>query len=248
MSQVMLVTGGSRGIGAAIARLAGRRGYAVAVNYASDAEGAAAVVADIRAGGGKAVALQADVSDSGQAAALFQAVDQQLGTVSAVVNNAGVIVRQCRADAMAPDLLERVFAVNVFGVFYCTREAIRRMSTRHGGRGGVILQISSMAAQHGGLPEETHYAASKGAIDSMIIGLAKEIGKEGVRVVGIRPGIIPTVLHEAHGGEKLIRQVEPTIPMGRSGSVDEVAETALWLASPAASYIHGTLVNVSGGR
>jgi len=248
MSKVMIVTGASRGIGAAVARMAGARGYAVCVNYASNRDAADRVVADIERAGGKALAIGADVSDSRQATELFRQVDEKLGRVDVLVNNAGVIIRPCRVDEMEPALLERVFAVNTFSVYYCTREAVRRMSTRHGGAGGVIVQMSSSAARHGGVPDETHYAGSKGAIDSMTIGLAKEIGREGIRVNGVRPGMIETEIHDVHGGASLIRQVAPTVPIGRSGTADEVAETVMWLASDAASYVHGAIIDVSGGR
>jgi len=248
MSKVMIVTGASRGIGAAVARMAGGRGYAVCVNYANNRGAADQVVADIESAGGKAIAVGADVSDSEQAKELFRQADERLGRVDVVVNNAGLIIRPCRVDAMEPALLERVFAVNTFGLFYCTREAILRMSTRHGGKGGVIVQMSSSAARHGGVPKETHYAASKGAIDAMTIGLAKEIGQEGIRVNAVRPGMIETEIHEVHGGAAMIEKVAPTVPIGRSGTADEVAEAVLWLASDAASYVHGAIIDVSGGR
>jgi NAD(P)-dependent dehydrogenase (short-subunit alcohol dehydrogenase family) len=248
MSKVMLVTGASKGIGAAIARMAGARGYAVAVNYSKSAADAEKVVADIRAKGGKAVAIKADVSRDDEVVRLFAEVDRQLGRIDVLVNNAGMIERQCRADSMDPGLLQRVFAANTFSVFYCNREALKRMSTRHGGAGGAIITVSSAAARHGGLPDETHYAASKGALDSMTVGLAKEVGKEGVRVVAIRPGLIVTDIHQAHGGDQMIAQIGPTIPIGRAGTPDEIAETVLWLASDAASYLHGSMIDVSGGR
>jgi NAD(P)-dependent dehydrogenase (short-subunit alcohol dehydrogenase family) len=244
----MIVTGAGRGIGAAIARLAASRGYAVCVNYASNAATAQAVVDDITRAGGRAIAVQADVASSADCERLFAEVDTRLGRVDVLVNNAGFVSRQCRADSITPEVIERMFAVNVFGTFYCTREAVRRMSTRHGGPGGVIVQISSAAARHGGLPEETHYAATKGAIDSMVAGLAKEVGAEGVRVVAVRPGLITTELHEVHGGAEMIRRVAPTIPLGRAGTPEEIAETVLFLASGAASYIHGTTIDVTGGR
>jgi NAD(P)-dependent dehydrogenase (short-subunit alcohol dehydrogenase family) len=248
MSKVMIVTGASRGIGAAVARVAGQRGYWVCVNYVNNRAAADAVVADIERAGGKALAIGADVSVSKEATDLFRKVDEALGTVDVLVNNAGIIIRPCRADAMDPALLERVFAVNTFGVFYCTREAVKRMSTRNGGKGGVIVQMSSSAARHGGVPEETHYAASKGAIDSMTIGLAKEIGKEGIRVNAMRPGMIATEIHDVHGGGALVKQIGPTVPIGREGTAEEVAEVVLWLASDAASYVHGAIIDVSGGR
>lgn len=248
MAQIMIVTGASRGIGAAIARLAGQRGYDVCVNYGKSKGPADEVVAAIRASGGKAIAVQADMSDDAAVKRLFAEVDQQLGTVNVLVNNAGIINRQCRADEMTPALLAEIFAHNTFSAFYATREAIKRMSTRHGGKGGSIVTISSAAARHGGLPMETHYAASKGALDSMTIGLAKEVGQEGVRVNAIRPGLINTTIHEAHGGQATIKAAAPTIPIGRAGTVDELAEAALWLASDAASYVHGAIIDVSGGR
>jgi NAD(P)-dependent dehydrogenase (short-subunit alcohol dehydrogenase family) len=248
MSKVMVVTGAGRGIGAAIAGLAGRRGYAVCVNYARSREAAETLAAGIDAGGGKAVAIQADVSVEAEAKRLFAEVDRALGRVDVLVNNAGIIGRQCRVDEMDPQLLAEVFGANVYSTFYCTREALRRMSTKHGGRGGAIVNISSVGSRTGGLPAECHYAASKGAIDSFTIGLAKEVGTEGVRVNAVRPGFIITDIHEVHGGEATARAVGPTVPIGRVGQPAEVAELVLWLASDAASYMHGAIVDVSGGR
>jgi len=248
MSKVMIVTGASRGIGAAIARLAGRRGYDVCVNYGRSQAEAEAVVADIRAAGQRAIAVQADMSRDAEVQRLFAESDRQLGTLDVLVNNAGIINRQCRADEMTQALLEEIFAQNTFSVFYATREAVRRMSTRHGGKGGSIVTISSAAARHGGLPLETHYAASKGALESMTVGLAREVGKEGVRVNAIRPGLIVTAIHEAHGGMATINAAVPTIPIGRAGTVDELAEAAVWLGSDAASYVHGAIIDVTGGR
>ena len=248
MAKVMVVTGAGKGIGAAIAELAGQRGYAVCVNYAHSRDAAEQVVARIAAAGGKAIAVRADVSQPAEATRLFEETDARLGKVDALVNNAGIIGRQCRMDEMPPELLAEVFAVNTFSYFYCAREAIRRMSTKHGGKGGAIVSISSAAARHGGLPMESHYAASKGAIDSFTVGLAKEVGKEGVRVNAIRPGMIVTDIHDAHGGAAAIRAVAPTVPLGREGFPLEVAEAALWLCSDAASYVHGAILDVSGGR
>ena len=248
MSKVMVVTGASRGIGAAIAKRAAKEGYAVCVNYANSKADADKVVTEITAAGGKAVAIQADVSRDAEVVRLFKEVDEKLGRVDALVNNAGVIVRMCRADEMSEDILQKIFAANVYSVFFCTREAIKRMSTKHGGKGGSIVMISSAAARHGGLPEETHYAASKGALDSMVVGLAKEVGLEGVRVVGVRPGLITTEIHNAHGGEALLAKAGPTVPIGRAGRPGEVAEAVVWLATDAASYVHGTMIDVSGGR
>ena len=247
-AKVMVVTGAGRGIGAAIAGLAGKRGYAVCVNYARSRDAAETLAAGINAGGGKAVAIQADVSVEAEAKRLFAEVDRALGRVDVLVNNAGIIGRQCRVDEMDAKLLADVFAANTFSTFYCTKEALRRMSTKHGGKGGAIVNISSAAARHGGLPAETHYAASKGAIDSFTVGLAKEVGTEGVRVNAVRPGFIVTAIHEAHGGEATARAVGPTVPIGRVGQPAEVAELVLWLASDAASYMHGAIVDVSGGR
>jgi NAD(P)-dependent dehydrogenase (short-subunit alcohol dehydrogenase family) len=248
MAKVMVVTGAGKGIGAAIAELAGQRGYAVCVNYAHSKDAAEQIVARIVAAGGEAIAVRADVSQPAEARRLFEETDARLGKVEALVNNAGIIGRQCRTDEIDAALLAEVFAVNTFSYFYCAREAIRRMSTKHGGNGGAIVNISSAAARHGGLPMESHYAASKGAIDSFTVGLAKEIGKEGVRVNAIRPGMIATDIHQAHGGEAAIRAVAPTVPIGREGFPMEVAEAALWLCSDASSYVHGAVLDVSGGR
>jgi NAD(P)-dependent dehydrogenase (short-subunit alcohol dehydrogenase family) len=245
--KVMVVTGAGRGIGAAIAELAGKRGYAVCVNYARSRDAAETLAAGINKGG-RAVAIQADVSVDAEAVRLFAEVDRALGRVDVLVNNAGIIGRQCRVDEMDPKLLVDVFAANTFSAFYCTREALKRMSTKHGGKGGAIVNVSSVAARHGGLAMESHYAASKGAIDSFTVGLAKEIGTEGVRVNAVRPGFIVTAIHEVHGGEATARAVGPTVPIGRVGQPAEVAELVLWLASDAASYMHGAIVDVSGGR
>jgi NAD(P)-dependent dehydrogenase (short-subunit alcohol dehydrogenase family) len=246
--RVMIVTGAGRGIGAAIARLAGASGYDVCVNYARSAKAAGEVVADIVKSGGKAVAVQADVSKDEDVKRLFAETDAKLGRVDVLVNNAGIIGPHVRADAMTPEVLQQVFAANTFSVFYCNREAIRRMSTAHGGRGGAIVTISSVAAKHGGLAAEIPYAASKGALDSMTIGLAKEVGKEGVRVVSVRPGLIDTEIHASHGGQQLLDTAAPTVPIGRIGTPEELAQSVLWLASDAASYVHGAVIEVSGGR
>lgn len=245
---VMLVTGAGRGIGASVARLAARRGYAVAVNYARNAATAEAVVNEILGAGGRAVALQADVSTPEGAARLFERVDAELGTLDVLVNNAGIVGRTALIDEMDAVSLLQVFSANVFGAFYCAGEAARRMSTRQGGRGGAIVNLSSAAARHGGFPKEVAYAASKGAVDAFTLGLAKELGREGIRVNALRPGIIQTEMHEAHGGQATIDAIGATVPIGRPGQADEVAEAVLWLASPAASYVHGALIDVSGGR
>lgn len=248
MARVMLVTGAGRGIGAAVARMAGARGYDVVVNYAKSRTEAEAVAADIRKAGQRAVALQADVSKDAEVVKLFAEVDRQLGRVDVLVNNAGIIGGQLRADRMDEATLQAVFAANTFSVFWCNREALKRMSTKHGGPGGVIVTISSVAARLGGLPMETHYAASKGALDSLVAGLAKEVGTEGVRILGIRPGLIETTIHEAHGGQATLEAMAPSVPMGRAGTPEEIAEAVLWLASDSASYLHGTTVDVAGGR
>ena len=248
MAKVMLVTGASRGIGAATARMAASRGYAVCVNYLRNTEAADRLVAEIRAAGGEAIAIQADVSRDAEVMRLFAELDRQLGTLDVLVNNAGIINGQCRVDVMAAPRLEEIFAANVFSSFYCAREALKRMSTRHGGKGGAIVNVSSAVSRHGGLPEEVHYAATKGAADSFTIGLAKEVGREGVRVNAVRPGLIATEIHAAHGGKKTVDALAPTVPLGRVGTAEEVAEAILWLASDASSYLIGTIIDVSGGR
>lgn len=244
----MLITGAGRGIGAALARLAAQRGYAVAVNYAHSATAADALVHEITSAGGVAIAICADVSQPEGASALFKHVDQQLGRVDVLVNNAGIIGDTTLIDQMDPAALAQVFATNVYSYFYCAGEAVKRMSTRHGGPGGAIVNMSSAAARHGGFPKEIAYAASKGAVDTFTLGLAKEVGLDGIRVNALRPGIIDTAMHDAHGGKQTIAAVGATVPLGRAGQANEVAETVLWLASPAASYVHGALIDVSGGR
>lgn len=246
--QVMLITGAGRGIGAALARLAAQRGYAVAVNYAQNSASAQALVRDITEAGGQAVALQADVSTPAGAAQLFEQVDRQLGRVAVLVNNAGIVGRTAPIDETEPDALAQIFATNVYSYFYCAGEAVKRMSTRHGGPGGVIVNLSSAAARHGGFPKEIAYASSKGAVDAFTLGLAKEVARDGIRVNALRPGIIQTEMHEAHGGQATIDAVGATVPLGRAGTADEVAEAVLWLASPASSYVHGAIIDVSGGR
>jgi len=245
---VLLVTGGGRGIGAATARLGAKRGYAVCVNYLRDQVSAEGVVQDIRSDGGSAVAVAGDVASEKDVLHLFDACDRSLGPLSALVNNAGIVVTGSRVEAMSAERLQRMFATNAVGAFLCAREAIKRMSTKHGGKGGAIVTLSSVAARTGGIPMESHYAASKGALDSFTIGLAKEVGTEGVRVNAVRPGFILTAIHEVHGGEATARAVAPTVPLGRVGEPAEVAEAVLWLASDAASYLHGAIIDVSGGR
>ena len=248
MSKVLVVTGSSRGIGAAIALLAAKEGYGVAVNYRSDRDAAEALVRDIARQGGRAVAICADVSTSAGAAKLFTEVDQELGPVSALVNNAGISGGRCAITEIDEDRLRRIFETNVFSAFYCSREAIRRMSRTSGGKGGSIVNVSSAAARHGGMPELVHYASTKAALDGMTIALAKELGPVGVRVNSLRPGVIVTEMHNEFGGAKLIESIAPTIPMGRPGTADEVAEAVLWLASERSSYVHGAVIDISGGR
>jgi len=248
LDQVLLITGGGRGIGAATALLAAQRGYAVAVNYASNSLAADEVVRTIRAGGGTAVAVQADVGDEAQVAAMFQKVDARLGRLTALVNNAGVVDVQARVDEMSVARLERMFRTNVIGSFICAREAVRRMSTRYGGAGGAIVNISSAAARLGSPGQYVDYAASKGAIDSFTIGLAKEVGAEGIRVNAVRPGLIDTEIHASGGMPDRASELAPTVPMQRTGSADEIAGAILWLLSEEASYTTMALLDVTGGR
>ena len=245
MSKVMVVTGASRGIGAAVARLAGSSGYDVAVNYVRNAKAAEDVVNAVRASGRNAIALQADVGHDDEVKRLFAEVDAKLGRLDVLVNNAGILGNR-RVEDMDEEALMGIFRANVFSMYFCAREAVRRMSTKHGGKGGAIVNMSSVASRLGGLAGGSHYAASKGAIDTFSLALAKEVGGEGIRVNTIRPGLIDTEIHDVHGGmnEALVRSV----PIGRSGRADEVARTALWLASDEASYVHGAIVDVSGGR
>lgn len=243
----LIVTGGGRGIGAATARLAAQRGYTVCVNYLRDAQAAAQVVADIEAAGGKAIAVQADVASESDVVRLFDRA-AQLGPVTALVNNAGILELQGRLDGMSAERLARVFATNITGSFLCAREAVRRMSTRHGGSGGAIVNVSSMAARLGAPGEYVDYAASKGAIDTLTIGLAREVADEGIRVNAVRPGVIRTGIH-ANGGEPgRVDRVKSAIPMQRGGEPDEVARAILWLLSEESSYSTGTFIDVSGGR
>jgi NAD(P)-dependent dehydrogenase (short-subunit alcohol dehydrogenase family) len=248
MNEVLLVTGGSRGIGAATAVLAARKGYAVAVNYARSETAAEEVVGAIRAGGGTALALQGDVADEQQVMELFRQVDARLGRLTALVNNAGIVDRPARVDEMTLERLKRMFDVNVIGSFLCAREAVKRMSTRHGGKGGAIVNVSSAAARLGAPGQYVDYAASKGAIDAMTIGLAKEVAAEGVRVNAVRPGLIETDIHASGGLPHRVRDLAHQVPMQRGGSAEEVAQAIVWLLSPEASYTTMSLVEVSGGR
>jgi NAD(P)-dependent dehydrogenase (short-subunit alcohol dehydrogenase family) len=246
--KVALITGGSRGIGAATARLAARQGWAVAVNYTRDARAAEAVVASIAAQGGRALAVQADVADEAQVMAMFRTVDAQLGRLSALVNNAGVVDVPARVEAMGVARLKRMFDINVIGSFVCAREAVLRMGTRHGGAGGSIVNVSSAAARLGAAGQYVDYAAAKGAIDTMTLGLAREVAADGIRVNAVRPGLIETDIHASGGLPDRVRDLSHQVPMLRGGTAEEVAEAIVWLMSPAASYTTATLMDVSGGR
>lgn len=244
----LIVTGASRGIGAATARLAAARGYAVCVNYHSSREAAEAVVASIAGAGGRAIAVAADIATEAGVLHLFESCDRELGTLAALVNNAGILERQMRVEEMGAERLERVFATNVIGTILCAREAVRRMSTRHGGRGGAIVNVSSLAATLGSANEYVDYAASKGAIDTFTVGLAREVAAEGIRVNGVRPGLIYTGIHASGGDPGRVDRVKSAVPMKRGGEPDEVARAILWLLSEDSSYCTGTSIDVSGGR
>jgi NAD(P)-dependent dehydrogenase (short-subunit alcohol dehydrogenase family) len=248
LKEVLLVTGGSRGIGAAVALLAAAKGYAVAVNYASNAKAADEVVSKITSNGGRAIAVQADVARESEILELFAAVDRQLGPLTALVNNAGVVDVAARVDEMSVARLERMFDINVLGSIVCAREAVRRMSTKHGGRGGAIVNVSSAASRLGAPGQYVDYAAAKGAIDAFTIGLAREVAAEGIRVNAVRPGLIETDIHASGGIPDRVRQLQHLVPMQRGGSAQEVAQAIVWLLSPEASYTTMSLVDVSGGR
>ena len=248
MSDVLIVTGGSRGIGAATARLAAERGYAVCVNYRAQREAAERLAAEIGAAGGRAIAVGADVASEADVVRLFAEVDAALGAVTALVNNAGILERQTRVDAIDAARIDRVFATNVRGAFLCAREAVRRMSTAHGGAGGAIVNVSSRAAQLGAPGEYVDYAASKAAVEAMTVGLAREVAAEGIRVNGVRPGIIYTEIHGDGGEPGRVDRLAPTLPMKRGGEAVEVARAILWLLSEEASYSTGSFIDVAGGR
>lgn len=246
--KVALVTGGSQGIGEAVARLAASRGYAVAISYRTGADKAKAVVAAIEAAGGKAVAIQADGADAAQVSALFRQVDEALGPVTALVNNAGITGPVAKLDEVTGDIVDDVMGINVRGVFLATREAIGRMATDKGGAGGAIVNISSRASEIGGGGEWVHYAASKGAVDTFTIGASRELARRGIRVNAVNPGLIDTEIHAKAGMPDRIDKMGPMIPMGRAGTAEEVAKVVLWLLSDEASYVTGALVPVGGGR
>jgi NAD(P)-dependent dehydrogenase (short-subunit alcohol dehydrogenase family) len=244
----LIVTGGSRGIGAAVALLAAARGYAVCLSFRERRGEADEVVARIEAGGGRAVAVRADVAVEADVIALFAACEAAFGRPGALVNNAGIVAPSGRVDGFTVDRLLRVMQTNVVGSFLCAREAVRRMSTRHGGRGGAIVNLSSAAARLGSPNEFVDYAASKGAIDTMTVGLAREVATEGIRVNAVRPGLILTDIHASAGDPQRVERLAAGVPMRRGGTADEVAEAVLWLMSPQASYVTGAVIDVAGGR
>jgi NAD(P)-dependent dehydrogenase (short-subunit alcohol dehydrogenase family) len=248
MTKTILITGASRGIGAACAQQAAGRGYQVAVNYRSDAEAAAQVVRAIESAGGSAFAVQADVSREDEVLRMFAEVDARWGRLDALVNNAGILARQMRVEQMDAARIGRILATNVTGSFLCAREAVLRMSTRHGGSGGAIVNVSSRAGVLGAAGEYVDYAASKAALDVLTIGLAKETANEGIRVNGVRPGLIDTDMHASGGEPGRIERLKASVPMGRGGEAEEVARAILWLLSDEASYTTGSFIEVSGGR
>ena len=248
MTPIVLVTGSGRGIGAATARLAAKRGDAVCVNYLGREERGRAVVDEIRAGGGRAMLVQADTADEGAVVSMFEAIDRELGPVTALVNNAGITGRAGRLDGYDAAAIRRVLDVNVTGLMLCTREAVRRMSTKNGGKGGAIVNLSSVAGVLGGANQWTAYAAAKGAVNTLTVGLARDWAAEGIRVNAIMPGLIETEIHAEAGLGDRLKQLAPTVPMGRTGTAEECAAAILWLLSDEAAYITGALLPVSGGR
>ena len=243
MAKVMIVTGGGRGIGAATARLAAKRGYAVCVNYARDRASAEALAREI-----KGIAVQADVAVESDVLRMFKEVDQKLGKLDVLVNNAGIVDRAARVDELSVARIERMFAVNVTGSILCAREAVKRMSTRHGGQGGSIVNLSSVASRIGAPGQYVDYAAAKGAIDVFTLGLSKEVGGEGIRVNAVRPGVIKTEIHASGGEPGRAERIGATAPLGRAGEADEIASAILWLASDEAAYVSGAILDVAGGR
>lgn len=245
---VLLVTGGSRGIGAATAKLAAAQGWSVAVNYTANSLAADEVVRDIRSAGGSAITVQADVADESQVLRMFEKVDAKLGRLTGLVNNAGVVDMSARLDEMAMARWRRMFDINVMGSLLCAREAVRRMATRHGGDGGAIVNVSSAASRLGSPGQYVDYAAAKGAIDAFTIGLAKEVAADGIRVNAVRPGLIETEIHASGGLPNRVNDLRHQVPMQRGGTADEVAQAIVWLLSDAASYTTMSLLDVSGGR
>ncbi|RRU73508.1 MAG: SDR family oxidoreductase [Pseudomonas sp.] len=248
MSRVMLITGASRGIGAATARLAAHQGYALCLNYHQREDAVKQVLEQVHAAGVSAITVKADVADEGQVVQMFEMIDREFGRLDVLVNNAGMLEQQMRLEQMDAARWTRVLGANVIGSFLCAREAIKRMSTQRGGQGGSIINLSSIAAQLGAPGEYIDYAAAKGAIDSMTVGLAREVAGEGIRVNAVRPGVIHTEIHASGGEPDRIERVKASVPMGRGGKAEEVAEAILWLASERASYTTGALLDVSGGR
>lgn len=246
--KTVLITGAARGIGAATARLAAQRGYAVCVNYRRNRESAERVVADIESAGGHAIAVAGDVAIEADVSRLFEATDRAFGRISALVNNAGIVERQARVEAIDTARMQRIFTTNVIGAFLCAREAVRRMSTKHGGTGGSIVNVSSVAARTGSPNEYVDYAASKGAIDTFTVGLAQEVAAEGIRVNAVRPGFIYTDMHASGGEPGRVDRVRQFVPMKRGGTAEEVAHAILWLLSDEASYTTGSFIDAAGGR
>ena len=244
----LIVTGASRGIGAATARLAAKHGYALAVNFSTGQAGANRVATEIQNERGRALPIHADVSREDQILQLFQTAERELGPITALVNNAGVTGGFARVENITAEAIEKAFSVNVTGTILCAREAVRRMSTKRGGSGGAIVNISSIAARTGGAGEWVHYAAAKGAVDTFTIGLAREVAAEGIRVNAVSPGLVDTEIHAANGEPGRLERLGPTIPMNRAGKPEEVAEAVLWLLSPAASYVTGSILEIGGGR
>jgi NAD(P)-dependent dehydrogenase (short-subunit alcohol dehydrogenase family) len=248
MHNTLLITGGSRGIGAAVAIAAAGRGWDVAINYTRDAAAAQRVAEQVRGLGRRALVIQADVADEAQVLAMYAAVDQAFGSLGGLVNNAGVVDLPARVDEMSLQRLTRMFAINLTGSFLCAREAVKRMSTRHGGQGGVIVNLSSAAARLGAPGQYVDYAAAKAAIDTFTLGLAREVATEGIRVNAVRPGIIDTEIHASGGLPDRARQAAPMVPMQRAGSAEEVAQAIVWLLSEDSSYTTGAVIDVTGGR
>ncbi|MDI3383076.1 SDR family oxidoreductase [Xenophilus aerolatus] len=245
---VILVTGGSRGVGAATARLAAERGHDVAISFVANEAAAEAVAADVRALGRQALAVRADSADPQQVARLFDAIDRRFGRIDVLVNNAAIIGRQSRLEGLGVERMQRIFAVNAIGPMLCAQQAVRRMSQRHGGRGGVVINVSSASARLGSPNEYVDYAASKGALETFTTGLAKEVAREGIRVNGVRPGHIYTEMHASGGEPGRVDRVKDSIPMGRGGQPEEVARAILWLAGAEASFVTGTFLDVTGGK